>query len=337
MVNDYFNKVREWLASLGKKGTKPGAEEMQVHFAKNERIFVFIASYIIALSMWFLVNLNGIFNITIKMPVEIGAIPSTKALTDDLPKFVEVNLTGTALPLISLYNNPPTVTIAVDAPNVNVFNQVRQRMNSVQEVEVIKVEPLVIQVNLEDKITKKVPIHLPNKLSFESRFGLIGEPKLVPDSIEISGAASQINNIQKWVIKDTLELANIRDDVNKIVLVNNENPLIETSLKTLIYQANVSEFTESEISVLIKTRDLPRGESITYNPASIVIKYDVPLKQYAELSRLRPYEVYVSYSKIKEDRTGFVTPDIELVAPQYNLKLRSFQPKAVAYFSVLDM
>lgn len=336
MADNYFKKIQDWLSSVAKKGTKPGTEEVQAVLAKRERIFVFAMAYIIALCLWLIVNLNGIFNITIKMPVEIGNVPSDLALTDDLPEFVEVSLSGTALPLISLYNNPPSVTIDVEEAEVNIFNQVRQRMNTIQEVEVVKVEPILVEVKLEKKTSKKVPIILQANVAFENRFGLISTPKLVPDSIEITGAVSQLKSIQNWVLEDTLEMTGVRDDIFEIIPIKNDNSLITTTLNEVHYIADVSEFTESEISVLIKTRDLPRGENITYNPASITIKYDVPLEQYAEISRIRPYEVYVPYSKIEEDFTGFVTPDIELVTPQYALKLRSFQPKAVAYFSVLD-
>jgi hypothetical protein len=75
---------------------------------------------------------------------------------------------------------------------------------------------------------------------------------------------------------------------------------------------------------------------VNYNPSSVTIRFDVPIEQYSAVSKIRPYEVYVPYSKIVEDSTGFVTPDIQQTAEDYELKLRSFQPKAVAYFTVLD-
>ena len=139
-----------------------------------------------------------------------------------------------------------------------------------------------------------------------------------------------------FIVRDSLKLTGIRDDISERVELINTNPLIDLSLSEITYSANVSEFTEAEITALIRTRDLPRGQSITFNPSSVTIKYDVPLEQYAEISRIRPYEVFVPYQKIREDSTGFVTPEIELTASEYALKIRSFQPKAVAYFSVLD-
>lgn len=336
MADDLRKRIKDRIKVLGGRTKKPGKEEEHTLGARREKIFVFTLAYIVALSLWFVVNLNGVFNISVQMPLVVGNVPGNMALTDDLPSHVEVSLSGTALPLINLYNNPPEVIIDVEEAEVNLFNQIRQRMNAVQEVDVMKVEPLIVRVNLEEKITKTVPLRLNSELNFENRYGLISDPILSPDSIDVTGAISQVQNIVEWVIKDTLKLLGVREDIDEQVQVTNDNPLVELSMEEANYSANVSEFTEAEVTSLIRTRGLPRGQSITYNPSSITIKYDVPLELYTEISRIRPYEVYVPYQKIQEDSTGFVTPDIELRADQYALKIRSFQPKAVAYFSVVD-
>lgn len=336
MADDLIQNIKDRILSYVKKGTKPGEEDDGSKLVTKEGVMVFVFAYLIAMSLWFAVNLNGNFNISVNMPLEIGDIPSDLALTDNLPEYVEVSLSGTALPLIGLYNNPPTIPIDVDDSEVNLFNQVRQQMNSYQEVEVSKVEPILVSVNLEQKITKKVPIKLNWDLEFETRFGLISEPVISPDSISVTGAISQMNAINEWVIDDTLKLSGVKDDIAQVIPISNSNSLLDISLDETSLMANVSEFTENEVSVYIRTRNLPRGQNITYNPSSIIIRYDVPLEQFSEIQNETPYVVYVPYRKIQEDETGFVTPDIELVATKYALKIRSFQPKAVAYFSVVD-
>ncbi|MBO6622261.1 MAG: hypothetical protein JJ892_13705 [Balneola sp.] len=336
MADNSYQNIKERILSYVKKGTKPGEDDDGNKLVTKESALVFVFAYLIAISLWFAVNLNGIFNISVNMPLEVGDIPADLALTDNLPEYVEVNLSGTALPLINLYNNPPTIPIDVDESEVNLFNQIRQQMNSYQEVEVSKVEPILISVNLEQKITKKVPIKLNWDLSFEPRFGLISNPVLSPDSITITGATSQIASITEWAINDTVKLSGIKDDISQAIPITNTNSLLDVSLDEVSLTADVSEFTENEVSVYIRTRNLPRGQNITYNPSSIVIRYDVPLEQFSEVQNETPYVVYVPYRKIQEDQTGFVTPDIELVANKYALKIRSFQPKAVAYFSVVD-
>lgn len=336
MEGNSIKNIKNLILSYIKKGTKPGSEETEKRIFTRGNILIFVFSYLTAISLWFAVNLNGVFNITVNMPLEIGAIPNNLALRNDLPETIEVNLTGTALPLIGIYNNPPAIAIDVDNKEVNLFDQVRQKLNSIQEVEVSKVNPILLSVDLEEKISKKVPLKLKWDINFKERYGLISFPKISPDSVVITGAISQVQKYKEWVISDSLKLKDIRDDISQTILLNNENPLIDISVNQISFAAEVSEFTENEISVYIRTRDLPRGQNITYNPSSITIRYDVPLKQFAELTGKIPYAVYVPYQKIRDDVSGFVTPDIELTATKYALKLRNFQPKAVAYFSVVD-
>ena len=114
MSNAPIQEFKERILAFIRKGTKPGTEEEDARIWSKENAIVFVVAFIIALSLWFAVNLNGTFNITVNMPLEIGNVPDEMALTDKLPESVEVSLSGTALPLISLYNNPPAIQIDVD-------------------------------------------------------------------------------------------------------------------------------------------------------------------------------------------------------------------------------
>ena len=336
MADKFSNIVSERIKRLFKFGIPPGTTENDMRSARRERIAVFAIAYIMALSLWFIVNLNGDYNISINVPLESGDIPEDMALVEDLPEFVQVEVSGDGWKLANLFNSPPEVSIDITNGEVNLFDQVRQRFSVEQDVSVLKVQPFVINIGLEPKISKKIPIRLETKLSFMNRYGLIEETKIVPDSLIITGAQSQISDISEWVIPDTLVLNEIKDDILTTIPINVIDPLIIPSIDNLTLSGNVSEFTEGETSVYIRTRGLPRGQIINYNPSAVLIRFDIPIEQYGEVQNTRPYEAYVQYSEILEDSSGFITPDIELIATQYQIKLRSFQPKAVAYFSVVD-
>lgn len=330
------NNILNRLKGLIKSGTKPGVEETDVSFMRREKVIVFVGAYIMAVSLWFIVNLGGSFSINVNVPIEAGNIPENMALTEKLPEFVQVGVSGDGWQLLNLYNDPPVVVINIENREVNLFDQVRQRLSYLQGVDIAKVQPLLLSVDLEPKRSKKVPVRIPSELSFQNRFGLVGSPVFSPDSITVTGAESMIDEIDEWVVEDTLRLAGVRDDISMNVPLNSGDDVIELSENEIIFTADVSEFTEGETTVYIRTRGLPRGQNVNYNPSSITIKFDVPIEQYADVEKIDPYEVFVPYSKILEDSSGFVTPDIELTANQYELRLRSFQPKAVAYFTVLN-
>lgn len=310
--------------------------DQDIRSKRRERIAVFVIAYIMAISLWFIVNLNGDYRITINIPIEVGAIPQDMALAEGLPEFLEVEVSGDGWKLVNLNSNPPEIPIDVIEGEVNLFDQVRQRFTVEQDVSVLKVQPLFISIGLEQKISKKIPIKLHSDLQFEDRYGLVSDPVFNPDSLTITGARSQINKIDYWMLSDTLSLSNVRGDISQIIPITPKDPLIDYDVDQIRFLADVSEFTEGEVSVYIRTRNIPRGNIINYNPSTVTIRFDVPIEQYVEVQNLRPYEVYVPYQEIVEDSTGFVTPDIELVTTEYQIKLRSFQPKAVAYFSVLD-
>jgi YbbR domain-containing protein len=330
------NNIFTRLKGLIKFGTKPGVEETEVSFMRREKIIVFAGAYIMAVSLWFIVNLSGSFSININVPIEPGNIPENMALTEELPEFVQVGVSGDGWQLLNLYNDPPVVVINIENREVNLFEQVRQRLSYLQGIDIAKVQPLLLSVDMEPKKSKKVPVKIPSEISFENRFGLVGSPSFSPDSITITGAESIIEEIDEWIVQDTLRLSGVRDDISMDISLNKNDGVIELSETEVTFTADVSEFTEGETTVYIRTRGLPRGQNVNYNPSSVTIKFDVPIEQFAAVEKVQPYEVYVPYSKIVEESSGFVTPDIELTADQFELRLRSFQPKAVAYFTVLN-
>lgn len=330
--NQYINRLK----NLIKPGTKPGANEEEARFLRREKIVVFIGAYIMAVSLWFIVNLSGSFSLSLNVPVEPGNIPEDMALTEDLPEFVQVSISGDGWQLLNLYNDPPSVVINIEEDEINLFDQVRQRLSYLQEVDIAKVQPLILSVNMEPKVSKRVPIKINTDLQFQNRYGLVGQPSYAPDSITVTGAESKIAAIDLWEVRDTLRLRSIRDDISTKLPLKGSGGVIELSEQEIEFEAEVSEFTEGETTVYIRTRGLPRGQNVNYNPSSVTIKFDVPIEQYSDIINMQPYDVYVPYSKIVEDETGFVTPDIEQVADNFELRLRSFQPKAVAYFTVLN-
>lgn len=334
---DFFNHpLVTQIKDLFKFGTRPGSDEEEVTFLRREKVIVFIGAYIMAVALWFIVNLSGSYSIDVNLPVEPGNVPEDMALTEELPKFVEAGVSGDGWQLLSLYNDPPTVVINIENEEVNLFDQVRQRLSYLQDVDISKVQPLMIRLDMEAKVSKKIPVVLNTDIEFQNRFGMIGEPVISPDSITITGASSRISDINEWVVEDTLRLRDVRNDISTTIPLREGTGVISLSESEISFEADISEFTEGETTVYIRTRGLPRGQNVTFNPASLTITYDVPIEQYADVEKVQPYEAYVPYSEIVEDSTGYVTPDVELVEKSYELRLRNFKPKAVAYFTVIN-
>lgn len=329
-----FEKLKEKLLDVWQNIIKKSDED-DIAGMGRERIIVFIVALILALCLWLMVNLSLVYNLNIDLPIKLGTVPTGKALAEELPDQATVSVTGEGWKLINLYNNPPSININVSDTEVNLFDQVQQQMDAFSGISIQKVQPLILTVELGDRVSKKVPVRSRIDVSFKQQYGFVGAPTLQPDSITISGAASLIQDINKWPT-DSVRLANVAGDIRRTISMKSPGELISLSQNQVDYRANVAQYTEGESQVDIVTRNLPQGRLVSYSPSTITVKYNVPITEYTQVQDQNPFSAFVMYQQIKQDSTGFVTPQIEQTTTSKHIKIRSFQPRNVAYFMVLD-
>jgi YbbR domain-containing protein len=329
-IEEIKEKLLGWWQNLVKK-----SDEDDIAGVGRERIVVFIVAFILALSFWLMVNLSRDYNLNIDLPIQLGAVPTEKALAEELPDRATVSVNGEGWKLINLYNNPPSINIDVSDSEVNLYDQAQQQMNALPAISIQKVQPLIVTVELEDRVSKKVPVRSNVQISFEEQHDFVGSPSLEPDSVTIIGAASLVQKIDEWAT-DSVQLSNISADISSPISLQSTGELLSISQEDVIYNASVAQYTEGEARVAINTRDLPEGRLVSYSPSTIRVRYNVPIDEYTQIQNQNPFNAFVTYEQIQRDSTGFVTPQIEQSTNNYNIRVRTFQPRSVAYFMVLD-
>jgi len=331
MIDQFKEKLLGFWNNLVKK-----SDEEDIAGMGRERIVVFIVSFILALCLWLMVNLSRDYNLNVELPIKLGSVPENKALVQKLPHTATVSVTGEGWKLINLYNNPPAIHVNVSDSEVNLFDQVQQQMNAMPDINVQKVQPLIVNLKLEDRVSKPVPIRSRVHITFEDQYGMVGQAKFKPDSITVSGASSLIKNVTDWPT-DSVNYEDISSNISRVVKLKEPGELIDLSRNEVIYNVRVEQFTEGEAKVNIETRNLPAGQSVSYSPSAITVKFNIPIDEYTNLDKTNPFRAFVNYSQIQTDSTGFVAPQIEQVTDttKYHIDIRSFQPRQVAYFIVL--
>lgn len=305
-------------------------------FEKKEKATAFGVAFLIALGLWIVVNLNRDFNVTLELPIQIAGISDDMIISSNVPDTILVGVTGEGWNLISIYNNPPRVLLnSQTGGELNVAEQVRNQTSSLNELNVLQVEPSFITIRTEPKEEKMVPLVSRVNINPRDQYGIVGDVDLTPDSIQVTGARSLIENITSWTTRE-LNLNDVNESINReIPLTDTENGLVISPL-TANLSADIAEFTEAEVRVPIRTRNLPSGEAVTFNPSSVTVLFDVPIDQYSMVEGTRPFIAYVDYSVLQQDNTGRISPSIEVQNVDYNLRLRTFQPPRVSYFMVVS-
>jgi YbbR domain-containing protein len=304
-------------------------------FEGREKIIAFSIALFFAFCLWMIVNLNRDFTVTIQVPIQLSTLSDDLIVSSEVPSSVSVNLSGEGWKLISIYRNPPGITINAESRQVNLPEQIRSQVSAFSDLNILQVEPSQLEIETERKATKRVPVANRVNITFRDQFGLLNEPVIVPDSVTVTGAESALAELNEWETEET-ELSNISRSVERNIRLKPGSSGISVEPQTVTLIADVTEFTEAEQRVPIRTRNLPSGRAVSYNPSSITIRFDVPIDQYSNIQDRRLFNAYVDYEVIEEDDSGRVAPEVETEETDFIVRVRSFQPPRVSYFRVVS-
>ncbi|MGM0507446.1 MAG: CdaR family protein, partial [Bacteroidota bacterium] len=206
MLKSWIDRIKQWFQE---DSSRPDRETDGAYLPR-EKVLVFGLSLILAFCLWFIVNLSRDFSISIDIPIDVEHLSEEMALVQDPPRHVQVGLTGEGWNLISIYRNPPTLTVESTEQDVNLFEVVQQQLSVLSEVNVTQVRPARVQLELEEKSSREVVV-VPNlKIQLRDRFRLLQEPVVTPESVRIRGAESVVSEV------DTLYTASVSlQDVNR--------------------------------------------------------------------------------------------------------------------------
>ena len=331
LITFISDRIKQFFKS-GEAG-KP-EETDDTGFVGREKAIAFSIAFLFALCLWFIVNLSRDFTVTVQVPIQLVNVPDDVALSSEVPDYASVSISGEGWKLIPLYSNPPRISLTAESRQINLIDQMRNQVGAFSDLNVLQVEPIVLNIETEEKTSKRVPVRPRVELSFRSQYGIVQNPVVEPDSVTITGGRSRIADIEYWETEEE-EITNINRSLERRIDLASLGKGIAVEPSSVLYRVEVSEYTESEIRVPVRTRNLPSGQAITYNPSSITVRFDVPIERFSEVQGMRPFAAYVDYEVIRDDTTGFVTPSVELITEDINLRLRNFQPGRVAYFNIV--
>ncbi|WP_069130391.1 CdaR family protein [Rhodohalobacter halophilus] len=323
-------RFKAFFTSTEAEAEDPDEQDL---FAR-EKVVAFSIAFVFALSLWFVVNMNRDFNISVEVPIVLTNLPDHLALRSEVPDHATVSVTGEGWQLISLYSNPPRVNLNAENQQINLFEQIRNMSGPFSDLNVVQVEPLMLTIETEEKATKRVPVISRIDLNLRSQFGLIGTPTIEPDSVTLTGADSILDELNGWETVQ-VSLDDVHQSLERTVKLRSPSGGLSVDASEITFRVDVAEFTEAEVRVPIRTRNLPSGQAVSFNPSSIIVRFDVPIHQYSEVQGTRPFAAYVNFEDLELDDTGYIVPNIEIVNDNYEIRLRSFQPPRVSYFNII--
>ena len=209
-------------------------------------------------------------------------------ITIDLPKYIKA---GTSSFIIS--NSELKRTITSQLKNDIIVNNV-----SIEKMEVF----------LDKLKTKKVKVSLLENIKFKNGFNSIGQYKISPDSITISGPTKYLDTLTE-IKTELLELTNVNENIVAIVNLNKSNDTsISYSEDTVKLDVIVKEFTQKSLLVPVVVNNLPSDLSIRLVPENVTIRFDVAMEDYNNIAAIN-FLLMCDFDK-KNDQEDFMIPHL---------------------------
>jgi YbbR domain-containing protein len=289
---------------------------------------------LLSVVLWLSLTLQEQRTVSVAFPVEVEGIAEGQALTERPPSTVQVQLQGTGMDLLRIAFNPPTLRVQAGGEKLNVEEAIN--LPSANDARVESIQPRVVDVQLEPRVERTLPIRSRLAINPASTYELIEPPSLDPDSVTVAGAESVVSSMESWPT-DSLTLENVQDTLRReIPLRDTLSGLVERSTDRVTAVVRTGRFAEENREVTVEVTGVPAGQDlITLEPSTITIRYRVLFEQLFESRRSSEFFATVSYSRIRTDTTGYVEPQIHVPS---DLVIRDPEPipPRVRYYTFLS-
>jgi hypothetical protein len=254
---------------------------------------VFFILVVLSAIFWTLTVLSKDYTSTIKYNVEFVDLPVKKLLVEnkEVQLQLQVNAPGFTI-LAHKLKIRPNIKLSVSGfiPQKkgelwNYFWLGKQSLSEVQEMlpanmQLLHIQPSRIDLLLDQKSERTVPVKLISDFSFEQMFRRKGEVLLNPATITISGPKAVVAVINEVNTK-SVSLADINADKKGVVELESINLSdVSFSNSEVNWNLEVEQFTEGRISLKIDAKNIPKGYTVKLFPDEVRLEYIVSLNNF---------------------------------------------------------
>ena len=294
-----------------------------------------MGSLFFALLIWFFVAMTKRYTAVISLPVVLKTENAMRTVKGDYPSRIEVKLESEGWKILSLYLGQTEWVVDLSNEVQKDYLEIETRAKATQYIKpfpegmkVLEVEPEVLDLVLDEKITKRVPIRLATPLIPQSGFVIRPNIQIQPESLTVSGARSIVEPITFWkaIVPNKQELANAfqlelpLDDTLKEVVTRSVS---KVKVSGVAEQLSESEFSDVPIA-LIKSK---RPVYVTLIPSRVRLTLSGSVSELAKV-RAESLSVIIDGEKLLNDTTGYIVP---MVKYPRGLELRRLSPEKVQY------
>ncbi|MCB0725629.1 MAG: hypothetical protein KDC73_13115 [Ignavibacteriae bacterium] len=281
---------------------------------KNFRLYLF--SFGFAFILWLYLKFNVAYNIELSIPLHVH-VTNNQALSENLPENITVVASGKGWDLLNLMISRDK-DFSLDLSNIkndtklNTRQLLSERLDVPSNVSIVSVDPETINISFEKVFKKYVKVRNNVALQLADGYEIIGEPRIIPDSVLVSGASSIVSNI-KYLSTEYKLVKDVKENVTETVAIKDtlSNIIrIEPSMVSVTFEVDLlaeRKFNDLDITI----ENLPDDKEVLLVPPKLGLSLRGGVNELADINP-GDIKVIVRYGDIENDSLGFIIPEIIL-------------------------
>jgi YbbR-like protein len=300
-------------------------------FFKSERA-VLVLCIGIAMIFWLLTRLSQTFKTTQECSLHYQ-LPEGYILASEAPNKLVVSMEGVGWDLMSNYFNKEEGSLTLQ-----LSNSPRQMYNSAQlinkltstrsSIDVIGLNLDLLELFVEEKMIKRVPVVLSPSLTLHPQYQLSGLPIIHPDSVWLSGPSSMIDTIVEWPTT-AVSLTEIDKDINLSVPLK-KAPGNYLSVEPEAVQLVIRSEQLTEKSFFISVQVKNAQDSIKIFPNNIKVSCILGMSQFEQV-KASDFMLEVDMSGVASKTENNTLPVILTRQPE-NIRAVHLSHQSVEFF-----
>jgi YbbR domain-containing protein len=178
---------------------------------------------LIAVFLWFFAHSEKTSEVTLKIPLLINNMPADEVIINDIPRYIEVTLSGPSSTVFNYANSKPIYSINLIKTDVGnyIFNISPSEFNLPNGIKIDTVYPNSINISLDRIVSRTVDVGVSivgNPPDHRELEGIITEP----DKVTVIGPSTIISNINV-IMTIPVDISKFRDTITLMVPLSKSN------------------------------------------------------------------------------------------------------------------
>jgi YbbR domain-containing protein len=281
----------------------------------KKKVITLILISIFSIVLWISISLSDEYRTSITLPVEFVELPEDYSINTSQMNEVSISLKGEGWSLAGLsfvrdlkFYIKPEDTFGKQV--ISSRNAVEQNAWLPSNIQVLEVEPAIIEYVVEKVKRKIVPVRSVIKIDYKPGYGIVSNITLYPDSVEIYGPESRIDDIE-FVNTELTSFPGIDKKVSEIVNLEKIQSINFSSNSTRM-EFDVQKIVDKTFEeILVETINVPPSKSIELFPRKIKLVLRGGINELSKLTN-EDFNPYVTFSQALNDTLGAIVPFIEV-------------------------